>query len=179
MGGELVPIFSFNFTDPGKSLFKKKQPEPLVIEDQLGTFTMKNPETDKFFSGEIDLPFGKVDIMLEPDGNESVSAQNALRHLHTFVPNAADWDTRIKQSAADEFAEKDGTIETWGGCESDSEGETISKEEFMRRIAMNFICFYSDGSIFLDYNLDDMFTDHGLGVNADISGKIESCALWG
>ena len=140
---------------------------------------MKNPETDKFFSGEIDLPFGKVDIMLEPDGNESVSAQNALRHLHTFVPNAADWDTRIKQSAADEFAEKDGTIETWGGCESDSEGETISKEEFMRRIAMNFICFYSDGSIFLDYNLDDMFTDHGLGVNADISGSIESCALWG
>ena len=34
-------------------------------------------------------------------------------------------------------------------------------------------------SIFFDYNLDDMFTDHGLGVNADISGKIESCALWG
>ena len=174
-----MPIFSFNFSDPVKSLFAKKKPEPLVIEDELGTFTMKNPETDKFFSGEIDLPFGKVDIMLEPDGNESVSAQNALRHLHTFVPNAADWDTRIKQSAAEEFAEKDGTIETWGGCESDSEGETISKEEFMRRIAMNFICFYSDGSIFLDYNLDDMFTDHGLGVNADISGKIESCALWG
>ena len=174
-----MPIFSFNFSDPVKSLFAKKKPEPLVIEDELGTFTMKNPETDKFFSGEIDLPSGKVDIMLEPDGNESVSAQNALRHLHTFVPNAADWDTRIKQSAADEFAEKDGTIETWGGCESDSEGETISKEEFMRRIAMNFICFYSDGSIFLDYNLDDMFTDHGLGVNADISGKIESCALWG
>ena len=174
-----MPIFSFNFSDPVKSLFAKKKPEPLVIEDELGTFTMKNPETDKFFSGEIDLPFGKVDIMLEPDGNESVSAQNALRHLHTFVPNAADWDTRIKQSAADEFAEKDGTIETWGGCESDSEGETISKEEFMRRIAMNFICFYSDGSIFLDYNLDDMFTDHGLGVNADISGSIESCALWG
>lgn len=174
-----MPIFSFNFSDPVKSLFAKKKPEPLVIEDELGTFTMKNPETDKFFSGEIDLPFGKVDIMLEPDGNESVSAQNALRHLHTFVPNAADWDTRIKQSAADEFAEKDGTIETWGGCESDSEGKTISKEEFMRRIAMNFICFYSDGSIFLDYNLDDMFTDHGLGVNADISGKIESCALWG
>ena len=174
-----MPIFSFNFSDPVKSLFAKKKPEPLVIEDELGTFTMKNPETDKFFSGEIDLPFGKVDIMLEPDGNESVSAQNALRHLHTFVPNAADWDTRIKQSAADEFAEKDGTIETWGGCESDSEGETISKEEFMRRIAMNFICFYSDGSIFFDYNLDDMFTDHGLGVNADISGSIESCALWG
>ena len=173
-----MPIFSHKFS--GLFLGKRKaKPQPLVIEDELGTFTMKNPETDKYFSGEIDLPFGKVDIMLEPDGTETGTAQKALQHFHSFVPNAADWDARIKQSAADEFAEKDGTIETWGSCESDSEGETISKEEFMRRIAMNFICFYSDGSIFLDYNLDDMFTDHGLGVNADISGSIESCALWG
>ena len=173
-----MPIFSHKFS--GLFLGKRKaKPQPLVIEDELGTFTMKNPETDKYFSGEIDLPFGKVDIMLEPDGTETGTAQKALQHFHSFVPNAADWDARIKQSAADEFAEKDGTIETWGSCESDSEGETISKEEFMRRIAMNFICFYSDGSIFFDYNLDDMFTDHGLGVNADISGSIESCALWG
>ena len=168
-----MPIFSHKFS--GLFLGKRKaKPQPLVIEDELGTFTMKNPET-----GEIDLPFGKVDIMLEPDGTQTGTAQKALQHFHSFVPNAADWDARIKQSAADEFAEKDGTIETWGSCESDSEGETISKEAFMRRIAMNFICFYSDGSIFFDYNLDDMFTDHGLGVNADISGSIESCALWG
>ena len=174
-----MPIFSFNFTDPVKSLFKKKQPEPLVIEDQLGTFTMKNPEKDNYFSGEIDLLGRKADVMLEPDGKESGTAQNALRHLHIFVANAADWDAKIKQCAADEFAEKDGAIETWGGCESDSDGEVISKEEFIRRIELNFICFYSDGSLFLDYDLDDMYTDHGLGVNAHISGKIESCALWG
>ena len=173
-----MPIFSHKFS--GLFLGKRKaKPQPLVIEDELETFTMKNPETDKYFSGEIDLLGGKVDIMLEPDGTETGTAQKALQHFHSFVPNAADWDARIKQSAADEFAEKDGTIETWGSCESDSEGETISKEAFMRRIAMNFICFYSDGSIFFDYNLDDMFTDHGLGVNADISGSIESCALWG
>ena len=173
-----MPIFSHKFS--GLFLGKRKaKPQPLVIEDELGTFTMKNPETDKYFSGEIDLLGGKVDIMLEPDGTETGTAQKALQHFHSFVPNAADWDARIKQSAADEFAEKDGTIETWGSCESDSEGETISKEELMRRIAMNFICFYSDGSIFFDYDLNDMYTDHGLGVNADISGKIESCALWG
>ena len=173
-----MPIFSHKFS--GLFLGKQKtKPQPLVIEDELGLFTMKNPKTDKYFSGEIDLLGGKVDIMLEPDGTETGTAQKALQHLHSFVPNAADWDERIKQCAADEFAEKDGTIETWGSCESDSEGETISKEELMRRIAMNFICFYSDGSIFFDYDLNDMYTDHGLGVNADISGKIESCALWG
>ncbi len=175
-----MPIFSHKVSDfVLEKITPKKKPEPLVIEDELGIFTMKHPEKDTFFSGEIDLLGGKVDIMLEPDGKESAAAQNALRHLHSFLPNVADWDARIRQSAADEFAEKDGTVEIWGSCDGDGEGEILSKEEFMRRIAMNFICFYSDGSLFFDYDLDDMFTDHGLGVNADISGKIESCALWG
>ena len=99
--------------------------------------------------------------------------------IRAFAANAAKWDADIKQFAADEFARADGMIETWGGCEDDSEGEVISKEEFMRRISLNFIQFYRDGSIFLDYDLDDLFTDHGLGVHADVSGRIESCALWG
>ena len=102
-----------------------------------------------------------------------------MKSLHTFVQKVEEWDAAIKKFAADDFAKKDGTIETWGSCDSDSEDEIISKEEFMRRITMNFIQFYRDGSIFLDYDLDDMYTDHGLGVDADISGKIESCALWG
>ena len=43
-----MPIFSHKFS--GLFLGKRKaKPQPLVIEDELGTFTMKNPETDKYF----------------------------------------------------------------------------------------------------------------------------------
>lgn len=175
-----MPIFSFNFTQPIIALFKKKaaaKPEPLVIEDELGRFVMENPHREDSYWGDVNLLGRDVSVCLRIDGSGQMTASAALKNLHTFAAHADDWDARIKQFAADDFVDQDGTIETWGGAERDS--EIISKEEFMRRIEMNFICFYSDGSIFLDYDLDDMFTDHGLGVDADISGKIESCTLWG
>ena len=169
-----MPIFSHNFT--GLFMPKKKpKPEPVVIRDSFGTFTLDKGN----FCGEVNLLGREISVFLESDGEGKATADSALKSLHAFVPKAEEWDARIKIFAAEEFAGKDGTVETWGGCDSDSEGEIISKEEFMSRVKMNFIQFYSDGSIFLDYSLDDMFTDHGLGVHADISGKIESCALWG
>lgn len=169
-----MPIFSHKFS--GLFLNKRKpKPEPLVIEDELGTFTLDKEN----FCGDVTLPGRKISVFLQTDGDGQTTADAALKSLHTFVQKVEEWDAAIKKFAADDFAKKDGTIETWGSCDSDSEGEIISKEEFMRRITMNFIQFYRDGSIFLDYDLDDMYTDHGLGVDADISGKIESCALWG
>lgn len=177
-----MPIFSHRFTDPVRDYFKKKsapKPQPLVIHDALGTFTMKSPGRIDSFEGEVTLLGKSITVFLETDGEGKTTANAALQNLHTFAANAADWDARIKAFAADDFAEADGTIETWGGCESDSEGETLTKEVFMRRIEMNFIQFFSDGSIFLDYDLDDMYTDHGLAVHASITGTINSCALWG
>ena len=169
-----MPIFSHKFS--GLFLNKRKpKPEPLVIEDELGTFTLDKEN----FCGDVTLPGRKISVFLQTDGDGQTTADAALKSLHTFVQKVEEWDAAIKKFAADDFAKKDGTIETWGSCDSDSEDEIISKEEFMRRITMNFIQFYRDGSIFLDYDLDDMYTDHGLGVDADISGKIESCALWG
>ena len=169
-----MPIFSHKFS--GLFLNKRKpKPKPLVIEDELGTFTLDKEN----FCGDVTLPGRKISVFLQTDGDGQTTADAALKSLHTFVQKVEEWDAAIKKFAADDFAKKDGTIETWGSCDSDSEGEIISKGEFMRRITMNFIQFYRDGSIFLDYDLDDMYTDHGLGVDADISGKIESCTLWG
>lgn len=173
-----MPIFSHNFS--GLYLGQKKpNPSPLVIEDDLGRFTLNDPGREDSYWGEVLLLGKSVSVCLKTDGDEKMTAVSALNNLHAFAANVADWDAEIKRFAADDFANKDGMIETWGSCDNDGDGERISKEEFMRRINLNFICFYSDGSIFLDYSLDDMFTDHGLGVNADISGNIESCALWG
>lgn len=174
-----MPIFSFIFTDPIKDLFNKKsetKPEPLVMEDELGRFAL---EKENAYWGEVEMLGRKVSVCLETDGDGQTTAGKALGSLHTFAPKVKWWDDEIKKFAADDFAGDDGMIETWGGCDDDSEGEIISKEEFMRRMELNFIQFYSDGGIFLDYDLDEMFTDHGLGVNADISGSILSCALWG
>ena len=36
-----------------------------------------------------------------------------------------------------------------------------------------------NGDIYFDYSLDDMFTDHGEGIFANISGEIFSAGLQG
>ena len=169
-----MPIFSHKFSGLFMSKNKSK-PEPVVIHDSLGTFTLNR----KNYEGEVKLPECEITVFLETDGEEKTTAFASLQSLRAFVKNAADWDERIRQFAADDFAGKDGTIEIWGDCDGNNEGGIISKDEFMRRISMNFIQFYADGSLFFDYDLDEMFTDHGLGVHAHISGRIESCALWG
>ncbi|MBQ1398313.1 MAG: DUF2262 domain-containing protein [Clostridia bacterium] len=169
-----MPIFSHKFSGLFMSKNKSK-PEPVVIHDSLGTFTLNR----KNYEGEVKLPECEITVFLETDGEEETTAFASLQSLRAFVKNAADWDERIRQFAADDFAGKDGTIEIWGDCDGNNEGGIISKDEFMRRISMNFIQFYADGSLFFDYDLDEMFTDHGLGVHAHISGRIESCALWG
>ena len=169
-----MPIFSHKFSGLFMSKNKSK-PEPVVIHDSLGTFTLNR----KNYEGEVKLPGLEITVFLETDGEEKTTAFASLQSLRAFVKNAADWDERIRQFAADDFAGKDGTIEIWGDCDGNNEGGFISKDEFMRRISMNFIQFYADGSLFFDYDLDEMFTDHGLGVHAHISGRIESCALWG
>ena len=167
-----MPIFSHMFS----GLFMPKpKPAPVVIRDFLGTFTLDKEN----FCGEVTLLGHEMTVFLETDGEGKSTADTALKNLHAFVPKAAEWDAAVKEFAAADFADENGMIDTWGGCGSDSEGEIISKEEFMRRTEMNFIQFNRDGSLFFDYSLNDMFTDHGLGVNADISGKIHSCALWG
>lgn len=168
-----MPIFSHKFS----GLFAPKpKPEPLVIEDALGRFTLEKGDS---CSGEVSLLGREITVFLETDGDGQTTADASLQALHAFAANAGKWDADIKQFAADEFARADGMIETWGSSEDDSEGKVISKEEFTRRISLNFIQFYRDGSLFLDYDLDELFTDHGLGVHAHISGRIESCALWG
>lgn len=177
-----MPIFSHNFSGLLLGKLKKKyepDPDPLVIKDSLGTFILTDSGRKNSYCGEVELLGISVSVYLETDGNDEKTAFASLQSLRAFVKNAAGWDAEIKRFAADEFAGRDGTIEIWGDCDGNNEGEIISKDEFMRRISMNFIQFYKDGSLFFDYDLDDMFTDHGLGIHANISGSIESCALWG
>lgn len=38
---------------------------------------------------------------------------------------------------------------------------------------------YPNGEVYFDYDLDEMFTDHGLGISANISGEILSVGLVG
>lgn len=164
--------------------FKKKpapvsaKPQPIVIQDPLGDFTRYNPETDDRFEGRITWLGETVEVTLYLDEGESSSPDKALAHLHQLVDHAEQWDTRLRQAGLQDMANPDGTVDIWGDGMKE-EPSTISSEEFIRRISLAFLLVYPDGDLYFDYDLDEMFTDHGLGIHATISGEIGPCGLEG
>lgn len=158
-------------------LFKGK-PKPLVIHDELGTFTLKHPGKDSAYKGTIQWLDTESLVSLEIDNGETMTASTALETLHRIAADAAGWDKRIREYAANDMADSNGIIETWED-DGDDGFSFLTKEAFISRISIGFIYIHSDGSIFFDYDLDGMFTDHGLGVSVDISGEILSSGIYG
>lgn len=159
------------------NLFKKK-PAPIVIQNALGEFTLRYPQKDNHFEGEIDWLGEMVSVSLYFDEGGIPSADKAFAHLRQLVEHAGEWDARLRQVVLEDLAEADTTVEIWGdGIEE--EPSIISTEEFLQRISIGFLVVYPNGDLYFDYHLDGMFNNHGFGISANISGEIDSCGLMG
>lgn len=163
------------------SIFLKKpqKPEPLIINNKIGTFILRDPQRDNYYEGEIILLGEKHYINLEPDSEDKKTAYKALGHLHKFVSDAEKWDRRIKEYITENFVEDDGMVDIWGGTDPYDKPSRIKKEEFYSRLSFGFACIYKSGELGIDYDPDEMFTDHGIFVSANISGEILSANLYG
>lgn len=160
-------------------IFRKK-PEPIVINDELGSFILKNPEKDKLYKGKINWLGESAYVNLHCDSADSLVANSALEYLRKIVAKADDWDKKIREYVADDMSDEAGMVEIWGdSMNSDDDVSLITREEFLSRISIGFIDIEPNGDIFFDYDLDGMFTDHGMGIDANISGEMLSCSLWG
>ena len=103
-----------------------------------------------------------------------------FEYLRKIAAKADDWDKKIREYVADDMSDEAGMVEIWGdSMNSDDDVSLITREEFLSRISIGFIDIEPNGDIFFDYDLDGMFTDHGMGIDANISGEILSCSLWG
>ena len=158
--------------------FFKKKPEPIVINDALGSFILE--EKYKLYEGKINWLGQDVSVSLHCDNVDSLTANITLENLRKIMAKAADWDKKLRQSAVEDMAGEDGMIEIWGDeMDSDDNIPPITAEEFLSRISLSFMHIYPNGEIYFDYDLDGMFTDHGLGIYADISGENLSPRLMG
>lgn len=164
----------------GKLFGKEKaaRPEPIVITNELGSFTSDGG--GKVFEGEMDWCGERVTVFLQPDENNVNGIDRSLEILRRLLSNAAEWDARLKEYSANGFLDDDGLIHIWGSPEQlQEDAEPVTKEEFISRISLGFVDISPNGDIYFDYSLDEMFTDHGEGIFANISGEIFSAGLQG
>ena len=158
------------------SIFRKK-PEPLVIQDGLGVFTLEDPQKSRLYEGEINWLGQEVSVSLYCDDG-ALTAETALENLRRLMAEAADWDAKLRQCAVEEMSGEDGMVEIWGDG-TEEEVPPITAAEFLSRISLGFLDVYPNGELYFDYDLDGMFTDHGLGICADMLGKALSVGLVG
>ncbi len=152
---------------------------PIVLHDALGTFTLDRSKC-RMFEGSIDWCGERCHVYLDPDAPDAATANAALSVLHRLLPDAAAWDQRLKAYSAAQKAEADGLVHIWGS--PDQLGEDvppITKETYISRMSLGFLHIMTEGELYFDFNLDDMFTDHGEGVDAHIDGTIHSAGLQG
>ena len=157
---------------------KTAKPEPIVITNELGSFTSDGG--GRVFEGEVDWCGNRVTVFLQPDENNDSEINQSFEILRRLLSNAVEWDNRLREYSANDFLDDDGLIHIWGSPEQLHEDvEPVTKEEFISRISLGFMDISPNGDIYFDYSLDDMFTDHGEGIFANISGEIFSAGLQG
>lgn len=160
-------------------LFRRK-PESFTIDDALGVFTLENPKKDNAYEGMINWLGAEALVDLETDGTDNHTTDTALGNLRRIAEETAQWDRRLREYAAEEMSEGDGTVEIWeGDGDNDADYSYITKEEFISRLSIGFIRINKDGTIVFYYDMDEMFTDHTLEIRANISGEIRCAGLCG
>ena len=166
-------------------IFKKKQkpevakPVPMVLNTEFGQFIMADPNKEKCYEGEIKWGSEAVTVSLFCDSDEVLTANKALNYFRIIMNNSEEWDLRLKQAIVDDIKEDNGMVEIWGSCDAKEMPKPVTSEEFCRRISLGFMCVYPEGDYYFDYDLDEMFTDHGYGVYANAFGEIEAGGLQG
>lgn len=148
-----------------------------MIQDGLGVFTLKDPGKSRFYEGEINWLGQEVSVSLYCDDG-ALTAKTALENLRRIVAEAAGWDARLRQCAVEDMAGEDGMVEIWGDG-TEEEPPPVTAAEFLSRISLGFMDVYPNGELYFDYDLDEMFTDHGLGICADMAGEKLSVGLVG
>lgn len=157
----------------------KTQPVPMVLNTEFGQFVMSDSQKEKCYEREIKWGSEEVTVSLYCDSDEVLTANNALNYFRNIMKNRQEWDSRLKQAIVDDVKEPNGMIEIWGSSNAKEMPAPVTTEEFCRRISLGFMHVYPDGDFYFDYDLGDMFTDHGYGVSANASGEIEAEGLQG
>lgn len=165
---------------------KPEKQEPLVVENDLGPFTMGyldkyNTRPVYAYSGSAVWNGSDIDVEVSCDDKETLAADKGFERLRALLADAARIENRMKAFVLREHVDKDdGKVHIWGSCSDFTDGEQIiSCGEFVRRLSVFSICVLEDGCVSFMLDLDEMYTDHCMEVFMEADGSFSSCSLVG
>lgn len=147
---------------------KEEYIKPVVVRNEFGEF-----ELDKdfnWFEGKIGYLGDTCIVRFSVEQGEAI-AEKQLNRLGAITKDLADWDEKVKKYATQELFD---LVNDW--CEEERE---ITEEEFWQRICVMNINIEPDGSVEVELDNDDMFTDHSIVIDIDEDGNFVSADIVG
>ena len=147
---------------------KEEYLKPVVIRNEFGEF-----ELDKdfnWFEGKIGYLDDTCIVRLSVEQGET-NVEKQLSKLGEITKDLAAWDEKVKKYATQELFD---LANDW--CEEERE---ITEEEFCQRICVMGINIDLDGSIEVELDNDEMFTDHCIVIDIDENGNFVSADIEG
>ncbi len=114
-----------------------------------------------------------VSVYLECDEDNCHTAYRTTERFLDIYQNRKAFDQKIFEAVADHLADENGMVETW-----DEDTGTITRDEMLKRLTLEFLSFEKDG-IDIMVGLDDLFTDHAFSLYMNTDGSITLNGLWG
>ena len=147
---------------------KEEYLKPVVIRNEFGEF-----ELDKdfnWFEGKIGYLGDTCNVRLSVEQGETIT-EKQLSKLGEITKDLAAWDEKVKKYATQELFD---LANDW--CEEERE---ITEEEFCQRICVMNINIEPDGSVEVELDNDEMFTDHCIVIDIDENGNFVSADIEG
>lgn len=128
-------------------------PEPILYDDVLGTLTWDDRLS--WYWGEPEIALGhSIRLYITPDDGrreaDLARARRAYQHLQRQ-------EVALREAAADALLSL--YNEDW------TQGETIDRDTFMRRITLQSISVNGGIGVEIDYNDGDLFAGHSIVVS--------------
>lgn len=157
--------------DPDLKAILEEQKKPVTFwEEGLGTFTL-NRQVD-WFETEVNWLGGQISLVFDAEEDRA----EALRKAKALLADAASWDKRVREYAADDLL---ASANDWAEQMEDEEPQEITREQFMERMELESIEIRADGSFEFWFADGDMFYGHSIHVSGDMEHGPDDASMEG
>lgn len=160
-----------------------KKKKDVILENELGSFKLIVCKNHSYYDGYAVWHGTEDKILATVNCDENGSADKGFKRLSEIVDSSAELEKALLDYTLKSFIDPDKPgepIEIWGSGDDEDEADTVSPEEFRKRISMGFINVDVDGeSLDIDIDLDGMFTDHAFMIFVDKDGNFSDNGIYG
>ncbi len=142
-------------------------PKPDIHDDVLGV--LRWDDLLHWYEGERTIaPGHKIAVSLSPEGELLAEDLTRARQAYQHIQKQ---EVALREMAADALLPLHNDV--W------NEGPPIDRAAFVRRMTLEGLSVYSDGSVELDYNDGDLFWGHTITVSLHADGTFEDATIQG